>query len=550
MLRGNPAVFLSLCLAFLACGGGRGAGQCQHNYDCPSGQGCVSGACAVVPCGGSCAADEACGTGGVCVKAQGASCADHTCPTGYPCSAGGVCARTCTLDAQCDSGFICNSALKACAQCSNSTQCAGLKATPVCDDTGSGSCVACNLNFDCTKALGSGHFCDAHACQPGCKSTADCNASLGETCDTTVTPGKCIQCKTSSDCAAQGPAASACDDTGHCVQCYGATPAAANTFCGSGTPECNLATRSCVACLPANNASGLDCGYGGTLDPHDARTCNPSTFSCQDGCQVDAQCGCPRNAPGGAESTCPRFPDQEHCDPSRTTMAGVTGTTLGACVQCTDNTHCEYKIHGTTLYGGSHAQFNGSRCVTDSCVEGCDTDADCSPTHAAPNGKICHLGPAGDANNHKCVECRCDVPGADPTYCEFNSDSSRACSNTGAGSPRVCDATTLSCRRKHEGEACDSSNQCGAQVPSPPANACAEVGGSGNGFCAIVANADIGTGYPTSYCSSSKGAPGRCSNFAGNCGNCTCPAGSSCHQATDTGGAPNVVCVPDSCNYH
>ena len=548
MLRGNPAVFLWLCLAFVACGGGRGAGPCQHNYDCPSGQGCVSGACAVVPCGGSCAADEACGTDNVCVKAQGASCANHTCPTGYPCSAGGVCARTCTLDGQCDSGFICNSALKACAQCSNSTQCAGLKATPVCDDTGSGSCVACNVNFDCTKALGSGHFCDAHLCKPGCKSTADCNASLGETCDTTVTPGKCIQCKTSSDCAAQGPAASACDDTGHCVQCYGATPEAAKAFCGSGTSECNLATRSCVACLPANNATGQDCGYpnGGTLDPHDARTCNPSTFSCQDGCQVDAQCGCPRNASGGAESTCPRFPDQEHCDPNRTTMAGVTGTTLGACVQCTDNTHCEYKIHGTTLYGGSHAQFNGSRCVTDSCVEGCDTDADCSPTHAAPNGKICHLGPPGDANNHKCVECRCDVPGADPTFCELNSDGSRACGNTFGGNPRVCDKSTLSCRLKRQGESCDANTECGATAPGSQCFPLGTANGIVGGFCILYRNYEPPS-TPTLYCSATKGTPGRCGDFCDH--SCQCQAGSACATATSTNGSYQA-CVPASCNYH
>ena len=547
MLRCRAAVFSSLCLALLACGGGKAPGQCLHHFDCAAGQACLSGTCAVAPCGGSCQADEACGNDNTCVKAQGTSCADHSCPKGYPCNAGGACAKACTFDAQCEAGFLCNSALKSCAQCSNSSQCEGKKTTPVCDDQGSGNCVACNVNFDCTKALGSGHTCDAHACKPGCKSTSDCNASLGETCDTSVTPGRCIQCKTRADCAAQGPAASACDDTGHCVQCWGATQTAANAFCGTGSPECNLASKSCVACLPANNATGQDCGYpvSGAMDPHEASTCNVSTYSCQNGCQVDAQCGCPRNAPGGAESACPRYPDQEHCDPNRTTMAFVTGATLGACVQCTDNAHCEYKIHGTTLYGGAHAAFNGSRCLTDSCVEGCDTDADCYPDHATPNGKICHRGAPGDANNHKCVECKCDVPGADPSYCSQNSDGSPACSNTAGGNPRVCDASTLSCRLKRQGESCDANTQCGAAAPG---SACASLGSaggvSGTGFCVLYRNSDVSN--PTLYCSLYKGTQGRCGDFCDHF--CQCQSGSACATATSTNGS-YPACVPASCSY-
>ena len=548
MLRCSPAVFLSLAFNLLACGGGKGAGQCQHNFDCPPGEACVSGACRVVACGGSCQADEACGNDNTCVKAQGASCRNHTCPAGYPCNSGGVCAKACTLDAQCELGFICNPALKSCAQCSNSSQCAGQKGTPVCDDTGSGNCVACNLDFDCTKALGSGHFCDAHLCEPGCRSTSDCNAGLAESCDTSVTPGRCIQCKTRADCAAQGPAASACDDTGHCVQCFGATPAAANAFCGTGTPECNLANKTCVACLPANDATGKDCGYpnGGTLDPHDANTCNPATYSCQHGCQVDAQCGCPRTANGGtAESACARFPDQEHCDPNRTTMAGVMGATLGACVQCAANTHCAYKIHGTTLYGGAHAAFNGARCVTDSCVEGCDADADCWADHATSNGKICHLGAAGDSNNHKCVECKCEVPGADPTFCEFNLDNTRACSSPAGANPRVCDASTLSCRLKRQGEQCDHNTECGA---SAPGSGCSAVGGLGIGFCVLGRNSDVSVNSGTPlFCSATHGAPGRCGDFCDNL--CSCLASYACGNATSTDTNAYRICVPTSCHY-
>src|SRR6185436_16412732 len=105
-------------------------------------------------------------------------------------------------------------------ECTNSDQCAaktGGKAKPVCDTT-NGTCVECSVNFDCVKALGSGHYCDAHVCKVGCKANVDCNPNLGETCDTSTNPGKCIQCHTSNDC--HDPSAPACDDTGHCVQCW------------------------------------------------------------------------------------------------------------------------------------------------------------------------------------------------------------------------------------------------------------------------------------------------------------------------------------------
>ena len=455
-----PGCLLAVCLAVLACGKGTPNGQqCQHNFDCKAGEGCVNGTCEVLPCGG-CQADEACRADEKCVPAQGAACADHTCPAAYPCNSGGVCAKPCVVNGNCDTGFFCNSALKSCTECAFDSQCAGKTGKPVCN-TDNGTCAACNVNFDCVKALGSGHYCDAHVCKVGCKTTADCNAGLNETCDTSTIPGKCVQCHTNTDCQnAFGASAGACDDTGHCVQCWGTTQAAAShDFCSGGLSECNLATKTCVQCIADHNATGEDCGIssGGTMYAQDARTCNADTYMCVAGCQFDSQCGCPHWS-GGPESDClnpdgtHRRPDQEHCDPRRTTMAGVTGPTLGACVQCTVNTHCEYKITGTTLYGGTYGSLNGSRCVSDSCVEGCDTDNDCWPDHTNSNGKICHLGSSLDPNNHKCVQCKCDVLSADGTYCEALTNGQPACVAGAGGALRVCDAATLNCRPKRQGE--------------------------------------------------------------------------------------------------
>lgn len=552
--RSSPALLASVCLAF-ACGKGSSPGQCTHNFDCAAGEACVSGTCQTVPCGG-CQPDEACGSDGNCVPAQGASCADHTCPTAYPCNSGGVCAKTCVTNDNCDTGFFCNPAVKSCTQCVFNKDCAGKKDTPVCDtdpsagaasSTGAGVCVACNINQDCVASLGSGHYCDGHACKVGCKSNDDCNATLGETCDTSTTPGKCVQCHTSSDCAAQGPSAAACDDTGHCVQCWGATQAAANFFCSAGTPECNLTLKQCVQCLPANNASGLDCGYTDstvTDDPHDARTCNPATYACVDGCQVDSQCGCPRNAPGGVEGACPRFPDQEHCDPNRTTMAGVTGATLGACVQCTNNTHCEYEVSGNTSVPGHPGTMNGSRCVSDACVEGCDTDADCYPDHVVPSNapKYCHLGVAGDVNNHKCVQCHCNTLSPDGTYCEDDP----ICSSAG----KVCDSVTLNCRKKRFGEQCLNTADCG---DSHDPQLDWQDGCPTSGLC--VYNSDPQPTGNEQYCAPDHASYGRCGvtcdSVANNkyCGaTVACPAGSQCRPARDGQSASGTDCVPQACN--
>ncbi len=534
----RPLAALACCFLF-ACGGGRPATtpQCQRDRDCPAGQGCINSLCAPLPCAGACQPDQACGSDGTCTAAQGASCSNHTCPSAYPCN-GTVCAKGCTLNSDCDPGSVCNSQLHSCAQCTFNADCAGVTGKTKCDST-SGICVACQANIDCTTSVGPDHICTNHACVPGCQTDSDCNAGNGEKCDgaTQTTPGRCIQCRSNSDCAVP---ASACDDTGHCVGCYGTTQAAANLFCGPGSPECDLPSKTCVACLAANNASGLDCGYQGTTppDPHYAQTCNPSTHSCVPGCATDAQCGCPRTASGGLESNCPRFPDQEHCDPARTTMNGASS--LGACVQCRTKTNsdCAYKVKGTTQYNGTYGTFNGSRCVSDTCVEGCDADADC------PGNRVCHLGASGDANNHKCVECACESAGADPTWCDAT-----VCQNKGD----VCDVSTLLCRKKRQAEECATSKECG-DVNDPTIGQCIPV----PGFCVYSAGQNDPNRTVTT-CSSGTSVPfGRCGVSCNDLqqnycvAGVPCPSGSTCVQATNEGGTQTpppsgTYCVPASC---
>jgi len=531
----------------LACGGSGqpggnpdGGQACERNRDCPSGMGCVQNVCVALPCGG-CQPEEACSDNGTCVPAQGAPCPSAGCPAGYPCN-GTVCAKPCTLDADCDKGFVCNSALGRCAQCTFNSQCAGVAGKPKCDSA-SGTCVACLDPIDCAP----GSFCDTptHSCKPGCRVNSDCNQSAGERCDgaTSSTPGRCIQCGSDTECCPGSPPGScptpACDSIGHCVGCT------SDRFCALGSPRCDLTTKTCVQCLPANNATGTDCGQrfytGGPLDPHVEKTCKPETHSCVDGCEFDTQCGCPRDK-DGKETNCPRYPklsgstvtSGEHCDPTKSTNGS-----LGTCVECLTghNDHCRYRVKGSTEYAGAFALFNGGRCVSDVCVDGCDADADCT------SGKICHLSASpGDPLNNKCVDCNCEGKTVyDNAWC---ADSAK-CSGG-----KICDKSTLLCRKKRFNETCDLSGECGDvndPAVSQPGSQCVPV----PAIC--VKEFMPATTGPFTFCKDQGPTLGKCgipcSDFVSNL--CVadqyCPFSTTCRSARDTLGGTGKYCIPPKC---
>src|SRR5438067_12643298 len=130
----RSSILLALaCSLAAACGGGQPGtdASCIRDRDCPAGQGCINNLCAPLPCGG-CQPEEACGSDGKCVPAQGASCSNHTCPPGYPCK-GTICSKPCTLDKDCDSGTVCNPKLGGCAECTFDSQCDAKPGKTHCD---------------------------------------------------------------------------------------------------------------------------------------------------------------------------------------------------------------------------------------------------------------------------------------------------------------------------------------------------------------------------------------------------------------------------------
>ncbi len=564
---------------------------CTKSSQCPVGQGCIGNLCTPLPCGG-CDSDKVCSSvSNTCVPAQGAPCPTvGGCPQGYECNSNNVCAAPCTIDTDCAAGLVCNSNTGTCAQCVFDSNCNTVAGHPRCAP--SGNCVACLQPIDCTTALGAGHFCDlgTNTCKAGCESNSDCNLANGERCAgaTTTTPGKCVQCTLATeatDCVSIG--APACDSTNHCVECT------ADKYCGPATPRCDAiavsdagvttGTNTCVQCLPSNNANGSDCGYvfsTGPKDPHDELVCDPIAKRCTSGCTSDKNCGCPVDPATGKETNCLREFKQEHCDPNRTTSADVGDAgTLGACVECITNAQCFCKIDGN---GGqadpstgtacsswlNAGAFNGARCLSDVCVQGCDTNADC------PANRLCSLsGPTA----HQCVECSCanetinDSPGG---TCTANSKSCGWCENpivngqlggcgpvadendggsTANAPAKVCDAKTLTCRLKRQNEACSKSVECGdPQDPTigqciPGIGFCVDYTGTGTKEYCAADHASGRCGIPCVNLSSTNDA---CISASGDC-----PSGSICSQSTAIDQPLHGIntsghyCASASCNH-
>jgi len=537
-----------------------GGTLCTQSTGCPASYGCIGNVCTPLPCGG-CDSDQVCSTAtNTCVPAQGAPCPTvGGCPEGYQCNSNHVCSTPCTVDTDCSTGLVCNSNTGTCAQCVFDSNCTTVAGMPRCDST-SGNCVQCLQPIDCTTLLGAGHFCDTttNTCKAGCESNSDCNLSDGERCNgaTPTTPGTCVQCTIATEATDCSVGAPACDSTGHCRECT------ADSYCGPATPRCDTTTDTCVACLPANNATGADCGFsfvnGGARDPHDEEVCDPTAMSCVSGCATDANCGCPRQ--NGTETNCIREFKQEHCDPTKTTSADATGPTEGACVECVADSQCFCKVKGNanatdpstgTACSGwlNSGAFNGSRCVADVCVQGCDTDADC------PANKLCSLS---GATAHQCVECSCanatinDNPGGPCVadgggcgWCDQPLDNGQlgGCSqvideNDGGSSAsapfKVCDVQTGSCRLKRQNEACSESVECG-DTNDPSIGQCIP----GIGFCVKYTGVTSPAGH---YCSPDE-TSGRCDIPCTHLGSTNdacvqssgdCPSGSTCSQATAT----------------
>ncbi len=294
------------------------ADRCTLGSFCIAGQGCVE-----------CTKDSQCGIGRVCGS-------DHHCKTG------------CSADQpKCPSGEVCNVAAGVCVECGVNADCVN-PSVPVCDPA-TQTCVGCVDNRDCHDA--SKPLCDpvTHTCAQ-CIQDAQCPA--GQVCRNDA----CI-----AGCTAQHPCpiGSVCNpQNGQCVACVD------DGQCGGATPKCDVATHTCVQCLP---------GAADTCAPGEyCRT----DFVCERGCKGNSDC------PSGqckADHSCSACSQDAQCAAGQICSAG---TCIAACSK--------------TNPCGTGKECCGGRCQDlsndpNNCG-GCNLA--CGPSQACCNGKCAGLNTA------------------------------------------------------------------------------------------------------------------------------------------------------------
>ncbi len=234
----------------------------------------------------------------------------------------------------CRTGRICNTDL-GCVECNVDPDCPATD--PRCIE---GRCEACASNADCGAAMPA--CWGDHRCHAACTSAASCQQQQNlPICD--LGTGACIGCKSNQDCT--GTQHPLCDTvTEQCVDCL------ANTDCGAASPRCFLGDHTCVDCL-----SNADCGTAQPIcDPQDfaCRTgctdnagCSGTTPLCN---TTDSQCvACLQN------SDCPTADPVCNTDRGRCAICLVntdckdltkpicdTQQDQAVCVQCVHNSDC------------------------------------------------------------------------------------------------------------------------------------------------------------------------------------------------------------------
>jgi hypothetical protein len=310
-------------------------------------------------------------------------------------------------------------------------QCVGCQAavttacgTQVCDVT-SGKCVDCTTDGQCTKDPAKS-FCVANACT-GC-GTAGATGCATRTNGKTVcsisgtTAGQCVQCAADGQCTAD-PAKAFCV-TNACTGCgtVGATGCAAKTNGKTACAATGTLAGQCVECVDAT---------GCAKDPTKGFCVNNACT----GCQNAGATACT-----GAKAAC-----------------AASGTFIGQCVECVDNTLC-------TASAAKHF------CVNNACA-GCDNVATnpcsgttpvCAPSTTSTVGGQC----VGCLLNSDCAGTN---PICDTNACRVCRKDSECASISNAG---VCDLggacpTDANIIYVQNSPACSTINRGGGTAASP-----------------------------------------------------------------------------------
>jgi len=411
-----------------------------------------------------------CSSSNTCVQ-----CLTYTaCAVATPeCSSSFTC-TTCTSNTICSTRFpgtqpycaTTGSNTGTCVRCTQNSHCSG--ATPYCSS--SNTCVACTSNSHCSSTI--------PVCSNSnvCVACSDATASVCSTRFPTTMPycattgsntGACVKCTQNSQCSGSTPY---CSSSNACVQCT------SNSHCSSTAPYCS-SSNVCTACpdstvcaaqypstLPYCATSGINTGacvrcLSNTNCPAATSYCSTSNTCVQ--CLTDS--ACPSTTPDcSASYSCIACTSSTICAsrfPGTQPYCATTGSNTGACVRCTQNSHCS----GSTPYCSS----------SNTCVA-CLTDSNC-PLASAP---ICSAGTCQSCTSNPsiclsrfsalpvcyggtCVECgtASDCPSNSPICLSNNCvECSTSTDCTSPANPS-CSSSTNNC------EGCPSSSFCNSKYP-------------------------------------------------------------------------------------
>jgi hypothetical protein len=311
---------------------------------------------------------------------------------------------------------------------------------------------------DTAKDCNDGNACTEDACTDGVcenppkpKETA-CGASGASVCDG---EGKCIECLSNTDCAANHPMNPVCDvKQKKCVSCNDGVKNGKETDVDCGGPDCG-------ACL------GLPC------DP--ARGCKNHTFCTNTGMHPDnvccaTQCGdkceaCVKLKTGQPDGTCAPIPYPTDPDGECSGLGGC-GKTPGQCA-CEDGLKngdesdidcggsvCPGCAGGKTCGNATDCSVSAQQCVNGTCCTSlctascfyCDHTGQCIPAPAGYPNPMC-------AGNEACGKAGVTCAGKAGATCNPNLFGGDCVTGT-------CSLTTKTCVPAIAGGACSDGMDC------------------------------------------------------------------------------------------
>ncbi|MFT3928068.1 MAG: hypothetical protein QM778_36405 [Myxococcales bacterium] len=341
-----------------------------------------------------------------------------------------------------------------CQACTSNTHCEnlGVRDTCVTSGAGSGKCVECQANADCTDA--DKPLCDPSSglckrCDQVANADAQCGMKNGSTCDEAM--GRCVECTVATqaaDCTTNGQ--TVCSNN-MCVQCTDATEVAkcGNDVCVSNAcVNCTLdlqcvahTGKQCVTVGAGNN----DCkacdpaGATGSNGCTGLQVCNPVTFTCD-----TVQCL--------ANTDCTADPNKPLCDNTHN------------CVRCDTLGDAE-----------ADAACAGKPGSNDICVRATGACAVCEPAtdQGCPGSQSAEKDQCNGAATPACVDC----------------DASGGC----AAANTICDVAKLVC----VSTVCTTLGLSGDCAGNPAGEACVDPDASGSGFECRKCDPTLGGGMGT-----------------------------------------------------